>query len=118
MASVTLGDRSSKSQEPCCDLAEARQIFKSKEVKKAADQLAALGDPVRLALFKVIEKAGKACACEFVEATGKSQPTVSHHLKILFDAGLITKEKQGTWIYYGIAKDGLKAVSSLIGSVS
>jgi len=62
---------------------------------------AALADPVRLRLYTLIAAADdEVCACSFVDAVGRSQPTVSHHLRILRDSGLITGEKRGTWVWY------------------
>jgi ArsR family transcriptional regulator len=62
----------------------------------------ALADPGRLRLLSLIasQPAGEICACDLVEPLGKSQPTVSHHLKVLFDAGLVEREKRGTWVWY------------------
>ena len=67
-----------------------------------AGHFAVLGDPVRLRLLSLIAStpAGEACVCELVEPLDRSQPTVSHHLKILVDAGLITGEKRGRWVWY------------------
>ena len=78
-----------------------------------ADDLAAafkvLADPARLRLLSMIASAesGEACACDLVEPLGKSQPTVSHHLSVLTDAGLITREKRGRWAWYRIAPERL-----------
>ena len=66
---------------------------------------AALGDPVRLRLFSMIASAGTACSCNLVEPLGKSQPTVSHHLKVLTEAGLISGDKRGRWIWYSIVPE-------------
>jgi ArsR family transcriptional regulator len=72
----------------------------------AAQQLAhafkALADPVRLRLLSIIAAApsGEVCACDLTAPVGKSQPTVSHHLKVLREAGLITSRKHGTWVHY------------------
>lgn len=71
-----------------------------------ADDLAAafkvLADPARLRLLSLIASAepGEVCACDLVEPLGKSQPTVSHHLSVLTDAGLVTREKRGRWAWY------------------
>jgi ArsR family transcriptional regulator, arsenate/arsenite/antimonite-responsive transcriptional repressor len=67
-----------------------------------ARDFALLADPVRLRLLSLLVSApaGEACVCELVEPVGRSQPTVSHHLKILVDAGLIVGEKRGRWIWY------------------
>jgi ArsR family transcriptional regulator len=72
----------------------------------------ALADPVRLRLLSLIAAApdGSACSCDLEEPVGKSQPTVSHHLSILADAGLITKEKAGRWVYCSVVPDRLAAL--------
>lgn len=77
----------------------------------AAEQLAstfkALADPARLRLLSFIaaQPAGEACVCHLTAPLDISQPTVSHHLKILFDAGLLTRERRGTWVYYRIVTE-------------
>ena len=62
----------------------------------------ALGDPARLRVLSLIasQPTGEVCACDLVAPIGKSQPTISHHLKVLYEAGLVTKEKRGSWIWY------------------
>jgi ArsR family transcriptional regulator, arsenate/arsenite/antimonite-responsive transcriptional repressor len=68
-----------------------------------------LGEPARLQLLSLIaaQPSGEVCACELVEVLGLSQPTVSHHLKVMYEAGLLHKERRGTWIYYRILPDRL-----------
>src|SRR3954470_22391812 len=67
-----------------------------------ANSFAALADPIRLRLLSHIAAAGgeEVCACDLTDVSGRSQPTVSHHMKILFDAGLIEREKRGLWVWY------------------
>ncbi len=87
-----------------------------------AAQLAALfrvlGDPSRLQLLSLIaaQPSGAACVCELIEPLGLSQPTVSHHLKVLFDAGFLTKERRGTWMYYRVVPQTLQALYSTLQS--
>ena len=73
-------------------------------MSKSADPdvrlLAALADPARLAIVRQLASDGSVCACDFSACTGLSQPTVSHHLRVLREAGLVHGERQGTWIYY------------------
>jgi len=82
----------------------------------AATELAgafkALADPVRLRLLSMIAAApaGSACSCDLEEPVGKSQPTVSHHLSVLADAGLITKEKAGRWVMCSVGPERLAAL--------
>lgn len=69
----------------------------------------ALGDPVRLTMLAALAATlpGAICACDFVAITGKAQPTVSHHLKVLREAGLVEAERRGTWIWYRLEPGGL-----------
>lgn len=73
-----------------------------REAQAIAHGFAALADPTRLRLLSILATAdaGEVCACDFVEPLGKSQPTVSHHLKVLTEAGLVTGEKRGRWVWY------------------
>jgi ArsR family transcriptional regulator len=76
----------------------------------------ALGDPVRLQLVDVLRKhAGKVCVCELVPLFDLSQPTVSHHLKVLRDAGIVGSERQGLWAYYFVIPDALEELSAWLG---
>lgn len=74
-----------------------------------ARRLKALADPTRLRLLSVIgaQEGGEACVCDLTEPVGLSQPTVSHHLKQLVDAGLLTREKRGVWAYYALRPGAL-----------
>lgn len=68
-----------------------------------ANTYAALADPVRLRLLSLIAAAGEICSCDLVEPLAKSQPTVSHHTRILAEAGLITGDKRGRWVHWSVA---------------
>jgi ArsR family transcriptional regulator len=70
-----------------------------------ANVFAALSDPVRLRLLSLIATAGEVCACELVAPLGRSQPTVSHHTKVLADAGLITGDKRGRWVWWSVVPE-------------
>ncbi len=72
----------------------------------------ALADPARLRLLSLIadQPQGEVCACDLVEPIGKSQPTVSHHLKVLYEAGLVDKDKRGSWIWYRVIPERLEAL--------
>ena len=84
----------------CCSvLVEPIATEHAIELAKA---FAALADPVRLRLFSMIAAAGTCCSCDLIEPIGKSQPTVSHHTKVLADAGLITGEKAGRWVNWSV----------------
>jgi ArsR family transcriptional regulator len=76
----------------------------------------ALGDPIRLQLVDVLRKhAGKVCVCELVPLFDLSQPTVSHHLKVLREAGLVASERRGLWAYYYVIPDALHELSAWLG---
>jgi ArsR family transcriptional regulator len=85
-----------------------------------ADQLArtfkALADPTRVRLLSLIaaHDAGEACICDLIDPVGLAQPTVSHHMKQLADAGLVTREQRGKWAYYRIVNDALTALAVAI----
>src|SRR5437016_2156532 len=72
------------------------------DARELASAFAALADPVRLRLFSMIASAGTCCSCDLIEPLGKSQPTISHHTKVLADAGLITGEKAGRWVNWTV----------------
>ena len=76
----------------------------------------ALSDPVRLRVLSMLADAteGEVCVCDFVDPLGKSQPTISHHLKILSDAGLVQGEKRGRWVWYSLNRDRLAALKAAI----
>jgi len=78
-----------------------------------APVLAALADPVRLRIISMLSAApeGRACGCELEGPLGLSQPTVSHHLKVLREAGLVTGERKGRWVHYRLVEDRLADVS-------
>lgn len=77
-----------------------------------APVFAALADPVRLRLFDLVRRAGKEgiCSCDLVEPLDRSQPTISHHLKVLREVGLVESRKEGTWVWYSAITDATDAV--------
>jgi ArsR family transcriptional regulator len=87
--------------EECCPQVLTAPLTEA-EADVLAKRFAALADPARLRLLSLIAAppAGEVCACGLVEPLGKSQPTVSHHLKVLREAGLIEGEKRGSWVWY------------------
>ena len=92
--------------EPCCDPVLVEPLDHNE-----ADELAAafrvMADPVRLRLLSLVATApdGELCACDVVDMIGRSQPTVSHHLSILADAGLLAREQRGRWAYFRVDPD-------------
>src|SRR5919112_54196 len=98
--------------EPCCEPVVYPDVDRD-EAAAMADVAKALGDPVRIQLIDVLRKhAGKVCVCELVPLFALSQPTVSHHLKVLRDAGLVDSERRGLWAYYYVLPDALQELSS------
>lgn len=86
------------------------------ESERLAKVFKALGDPTRLRLLSIIAAHldNEACVCELTDPVGLSQSTVSHHLKQLVDAGLVTREQRGKWAYYRVVADALNAVARSI----
>ena len=76
----------------------------------------ALADPARLQLLALVgaSEAGERCVCDLTEPLGLSQPTVSHHLKILVEAGLLTRERRGTWAWYSLVPDRLAELARVL----
>jgi ArsR family transcriptional regulator len=98
--------------EPCCEPVVYPDVERNQAERMAAIAKA-LGDPMRLQLVDVLRKhAGKVCVCELVPLFDLSQPTVSHHLKVLRDAGLVDSERQGLWAYYYVIPDALEELST------
>jgi ArsR family transcriptional regulator, arsenate/arsenite/antimonite-responsive transcriptional repressor len=98
--------------EPCCEPVVYPEIDREQAIRMAAIAKA-LGDPVRLQLVDVLRRhAGKVCVCELVPLFDLSQPTVSHHLKVLRTAGLVGSERQGLWAYYYVIPAALKELSA------
>jgi ArsR family transcriptional regulator, arsenate/arsenite/antimonite-responsive transcriptional repressor len=98
--------------EPCCEAVVYPDVERE-HAHRMARVAKALGDPVRLQLVDVLRKhAGKVCVCELVPLFDVSQPTVSHHLKVLRDAGIVGSERQGLWAYYFVIPNALKELSA------
>lgn len=82
---------------------------------RVAGLLKALGDPVRLRLMSLVlsHEGGEACVCDLLPAFDLSQPTISHHLKVLHETGLLDREKRGVWVYYRARPEALEALAGL-----
>jgi ArsR family transcriptional regulator len=90
--------------EPCCVPVLAAPLGEA-DADELARGFAALADPVRLRLLSLIYEAGRLCSCDLTEPLGKSQPTISHHTKILTEAGLIVGEKEGRWMWWQVVPE-------------
>jgi ArsR family transcriptional regulator len=98
--------------EPCCEPVVYPDVARQ-QAERMAGIAKALADPVRLQLVDVLRKhAGKVCVCELVPLFDLSQPTVSHHLKVLREAGIVDSERRGLWAYYYVTPDSLKELSA------
>jgi ArsR family transcriptional regulator len=104
--------RKSPPGEPCCEPVVYPDIEREQAERMGA-VAKALGDPIRMQLVDVLRKhAGKVCVCELVPLFDLSQPTVSHHLKVLRDAGIVSSERRGLWAYYFVNPDSLEELSA------
>jgi ArsR family transcriptional regulator, arsenate/arsenite/antimonite-responsive transcriptional repressor len=99
----------------CCSPV-VRKLIQPAEAETLADGFKALADPTRLRLISLVaaHEDAEACVCDLTDPVGLSQPTVSHHLKILVDAGILTREQRGKWAYYRLVPEVLNVLASLI----
>lgn len=107
---------------PILDVACCAPLVRQPLTPAAATDLArtlkAIADPARLRLLSMIaaHPGGEACVCDLVEPLGLTQPTVSHHLKVLVDAGLLTRDKRGVWAYFTLVPGALDAIADTLSS--
>ena len=94
----------------------AREPLTGEQAVELARVFKAMGDPVRLRLLSLIasHEGGEACVCDLTDVFELTGPTISHHLKVLREAGLITGERRGTWVFYRIQPDALRSASQLL----
>jgi ArsR family transcriptional regulator, arsenate/arsenite/antimonite-responsive transcriptional repressor len=99
----------------CCS-PMVREPLSIEQADQVSTLLKALADPVRLRLMSLVlsHDGGEACVCDLNDAFELSQPTISHHLKVLHDAGLLGREKRGVWVYYRADHDALDSIAALI----
>jgi ArsR family transcriptional regulator, arsenate/arsenite/antimonite-responsive transcriptional repressor len=98
--------------QPCCEPVVYPDIERAK-AERMATVAKALGDPIRMQLVDVLRKhAGKVCVCELVPLFDLSQPTVSHHLKVLREAGIVGSERRGLWAYYYVEPAAMEELST------
>lgn len=104
--------------ESCCAPSQ-KATLSADEAQQRALVFKALADPNRLRLLSIVkaEASGESCVCDLTEPLDLGQPTVSHHLKILVDAGLLTREKRGTWAYYSLVPGALEQTAGLLASL-
>ena len=90
------------------------QVLSEDDAEVLARAFAALADPVRLRLLSFVAGSDEVCACDLLEPSGRSQPTVSHHMKVLFDAGLVERDKRGQWVWYRVVPERLAALRAAL----
>jgi ArsR family transcriptional regulator len=98
----------------CCAVLTHEPLSK-REAERTAPVLAALGDPVRLRLLSIVAAEDEVCSCNLEGPLGKSQPTISHHTRVLAEAGLITGERRGKWTWWRVVPDRLVEIRRLLG---
>jgi ArsR family transcriptional regulator, arsenate/arsenite/antimonite-responsive transcriptional repressor len=100
----------------CCAPLSA-QPLSAEQAEQVAPLLKALADPVRLRLMSLVAShpGGEACVCDLGDGFGLTQPTISHHLKVLHEAGLLDREKRGVWVYYRARTEALASLGTLLG---
>ena len=111
---------------PALPLADAcctpllREPITGSQAADLAHVLKALADPTRLRLVSMVaaHDGGEACVCDLTEPLGLTQPTISHHLKILVEAGIFTRDKRGVWAYYALVPAALNALSAVLSTTS
>lgn len=100
----------------CCSPVTSDPLSRE-AAERVAPLLKALGDPVRLRLLSLVaaHENGEACVCDLNDAFDLSQPTISHHLKVLHEVGLLDRSKRGVWVYYQIRRGALSDLAALLG---
>jgi ArsR family transcriptional regulator, arsenate/arsenite/antimonite-responsive transcriptional repressor len=113
----TLESKAMQASGQCCPSVLASPLDAA-EAAQLALGFTALADPVRLQVLSILAAAleGEVCVCDFVGPLGKSQPTVSHHMKILADAGLVHGERRGKWVFYSLVRERLAELRATIGT--
>jgi ArsR family transcriptional regulator, arsenate/arsenite/antimonite-responsive transcriptional repressor len=103
----------------CCSPVN-REPLTADAAERIAPLVKAIADPVRLRLLSLVASHadGEACVCDLNDAFALSQPTISHHLKLLHEAGLLDREKRGVWVYYRVNTGALSDLATLLGGVT
>lgn len=102
----------------CCSPLSG-EVLSADQAEVLAASLKAIADPTRLRLISLVAayEGGEACVCDLIEPIGLSQPTVSHHLRLLVEAGVMAREQRGKWAYYRLQPGALAAIAELIAPV-
>ena len=115
-SAVTIQDRPELPPADVCCAPLLREPITAGQAADLARLLKALADPTRLRLVSMVaaHEGGEVCVCELTEPLGLTQPTISHHLKVLVDAGIFTRDKRGVWAYYALVPAALDALSAVL----
>lgn len=116
MPTATSGNRRPIRLADACCAPLLREPITEDQAADLARMLKALADPARLRLVSLVaaHDGGEACVCDLTGPLGLTQPTISHHLKILVEAGIFTRDKRGVWSYYALVPAALDALSSVL----
>jgi len=116
MTTLQLTDVTGMDDGAVCCAPLVREPIDAAAAEGLARKLKALADPARLRLISIVgaSAGAEACVCDLTDPIGLSQPTVSHHLKVLMDAGFLTRSKRGTWAYYKLVPSALEELSILL----
>jgi ArsR family transcriptional regulator len=115
MAQVRSGQVGVSSDDSLCCTPVTEEALSAGSAAELAPVLAALGDPIRLRLFSLVAAQGEVCSCHLEEPLGRSQPTVSHHTKVLAEAGLIVGEKRGRWMWWSVVPERMAILRRVLG---
>ena len=118
MVNVELLQSPAETAADCC-APPVREALAAEGAEKLAKTLKAIADPARLRLISMVaaHDDAEACVCDLTEPLGLSQPTVSHHLKVLVDAGILSRDKRGTWAYYRLVPGALDTLAQSVVTV-
>lgn len=113
---VTMLEVTDASAKTACCAPLVAEPLGQEDAEQLAVTLKALADPARLRLLSIVAASAdhEACVCDLIDPVGLSQPTVSHHLKVLTEAGFLTRSRRGSWAYYRLVPDALDRVSRLL----
>ncbi len=109
-----IATKGSPARSATCCAAITDAALSSTEAAELAGIFAALSDPVRLRLFSIVASEGEVCSCNLEGPLGKSQPTVSHHTKVLAEAGLVEGEKRGRWTWWRVVPAQMERLGDLL----
>lgn len=113
---ITMLEASDVTAKTACCVPLAKEPLGREDAEQLAVRLKALADPARLRLLSIVasSEGQEACVCDLIGPVGLSQPTVSHHLKVLTTAGFLARSQRGTWAYYRLIPEALTTISGLL----